>query len=78
MSASDLIYTIANQLVDDPAQIKIQETEDRHGRVLTLEVAEEDRGRIVGRGGKTAQAIRTLLSVFSMKYGERIKLEIKG
>jgi uncharacterized protein len=72
----DLIEYIAKSLVDDPSQVKV--TEDRRGSsvVLELTVAPEDMGRVIGRSGRVANAMRTLLRVSATKKGKRATLDI--
>ncbi len=72
----ELIEYIAKQLVDKPDEVKVTETEER-GRVLIhLEVAEDDYGRVIGKGGRIAQSMRALLKVSAVRSGEYASLEI--
>jgi len=72
----DLIEYIAKSLVDDPSQVKV--TEERRGGsiVLELSVAPEDMGRVIGRSGRVANAMRSLLRVSATKQGKRATLDI--
>ena len=72
----ELIEYIAKSLVDDPSQVKV--SEDRRGSsfVLELSVAPEDMGRVIGRSGRVANAMRTLLRVTATKKGKRATLDI--
>ncbi len=72
----DLIKYIAQSLVDNPEQVKVEEVEGRHTSVLELKVAKEDMGKVIGKKGRTAQAIRTILSAASAKVKKRAVLEI--
>src|ERR1700754_3601323 len=63
-------------LVDHPNDVKITRTEDEMGVLLTLEVNGEDMGKVIGRSGNTAKAIRTLLRVVGMKNNSRVNLKI--
>jgi predicted RNA-binding protein YlqC (UPF0109 family) len=72
----DLIKHIAQSLVDNPEQVKVEEVEGRHTSVLELKVAKEDLGKVIGKKGRTAQAIRTLLNAASAKVKKRTVLEI--
>jgi predicted RNA-binding protein YlqC (UPF0109 family) len=72
----DLIKHIAQALVDNPEQVKVEEVEGRHTSVLELKVAKEDLGKVIGKKGRTAQAIRTLLNAASAKVKKRTVLEI--
>jgi predicted RNA-binding protein YlqC (UPF0109 family) len=72
----DLITKIAQALVDQPEQVSITEIEGRHSSVLELSVAKSDMGLIIGKHGRTAQAIRTVLSAASGNARKRYILEI--
>jgi predicted RNA-binding protein YlqC (UPF0109 family) len=72
----ELIHFIAQALVDHPEGVEVRETES--GRRLELKVAEEDLGRIIGRKGRTAQAMRTLLKVAAGGRGGGPALDIVG
>ena len=72
----DLIHFIAQALVEHPAEIEVHEVES--GRGLQLRVAEDDLGRIIGRKGRTAQAMRTLLKVAEGGRGGGCSLDIVG
>ena len=72
----DLISYIAQALVDFPDKVEISAVEGKHTTVLELRVAKKDMGKIIGRQGRTAQAIRTILSAASGKTRKRHVLEI--
>ena len=72
----ELISHIAQALVDNPEQVTVTEVEGGQMLILELRVAKEDMGKIIGKHGRTAQAIRTLLSAASGKAKKRIVLEI--
>ncbi len=72
----DLIKIIAQALVDHSEQVEVLEVEGKHISVLELKVAKEDIGKIIGKRGRTAQAIRTILSAASAKEKTRAVLEI--
>jgi predicted RNA-binding protein YlqC (UPF0109 family) len=72
----DLIGYIAKALVDFPDEVSVGEVEGRHTTVLERHVAKKDMGKVIGRQGRTAQAIRTILSAASGKTGKRYVLEI--
>lgn len=63
-------------LVDKPDDVKIERTVDEMGVLLTLSVNPEDMGKVIGRKGATAKAIRTLLRVAGMRHNERVNLKI--
>ena len=72
----ELIDYITRSLVDDPTQVQITQT--RHGSQVTVElrVAKEDMGRVIGRSGRVARAMRTLLRVAAGQENKRATLEI--
>jgi len=72
----ELIEYIAKSLVDQLDAVKVTEVEGERTSVIELSVAKEDIGRIIGKQGKTANAIRTLLNAASMKQKKRTILEI--
>ena len=72
----DLIGYIAKALVDLPDKVSVAEIEGNNTNVLELSVAKSDMGKIIGRQGRIAYAIRTILSAVSGKTGRRYVLEI--
>ena len=72
----ELIKFIAEALVDQPDQVKVTEVEGERTSVLELQVAKEDLGKIIGKQGRTARAIRTILAAASAKINKRVVLEI--
>lgn len=70
------LETVVKALVDHPDNVKIDRTVDEMGVLLTLDVHGEDMGKIIGRSGNTAKAIRTLLRVVGMKNDARVNLKI--
>jgi predicted RNA-binding protein YlqC (UPF0109 family) len=72
----DLLVQIVQAVVDNPEQVQVNEIEATHTTVLELRVAKEDMGRIIGKQGRTANAIRVLLNAASGKVGKRYMLEI--
>lgn len=72
----ELVEYVAKSLVDDPSQVTITETTSGNSVVLELHVAPEDMGRVIGRNGRVANALRLLLRVQSAKLGKRVTLEI--
>ena len=71
-----LVELIAKALVDHPDQVRVSEVRGESTAVIELTVAKEDMGKIIGKQGRTAIAIRTLLSNVSTKTGKRFVLEI--
>lgn len=77
MSAmKDLLEEIAKALVDSPEDVRVTEVEGEQTTVLELRVRDDDLGKVIGRQGRTARAIRTLLSAAGMKIHKRFVLEI--
>lgn len=72
----ELIKTIAQALVDTPDSVTVGEIEGEQTSVIELRVAKEDMGKVIGKQGRTAHAMRTILSAASMKYNKRALLEI--
>ena len=72
----ELIEYIAKALVDNPDQVSVTEVDGSQTSVLELKVAKEDLGKIIGKQGRTARAMRTLLSAASAKLKKRTVLEI--
>jgi len=72
----ELIEYIAKALVDHPDQVKVTEIEGERTSVIELSVAKEDLGKVIGKQGKTARAIRTILTAASTKLKKRSVLEI--
>jgi predicted RNA-binding protein YlqC (UPF0109 family) len=71
-----LLEEIAKALVDHPEDVQVAEVEGEQTTVLELRVRSEDLGKVIGRQGRTARAIRTLLSAAGMKVHKRFVLEI--
>ncbi len=71
-----LVETIAKSLVDDPAQVLAAEEMEEDTLVIKLTVAKEDMGRIIGKEGRTAKAIRTILNAVSTKDNKKAILKI--
>ena len=72
----DLIKYIAQALVDSPDQVEVSEVEGSQTSVLELKVLKEDLGKVIGKQGRTARAMRTILSAASAKIKKRTVLEI--
>ncbi len=72
----DLLDLIAKALVDKPEDVRVNQIEGDEATVLELSVAPEDLGKVIGRQGRTARAIRTLLGAGGMKLRRRFVLEI--
>ncbi|HBG65893.1 MAG TPA: RNA-binding protein [Treponema sp.] len=72
----DLIEYIAKSLVDDPNAVSVTESEGERGPVLRLSVSQGDIGKVIGKYGRIAKALRTVLSAYASKDGKRYSLEI--
>ena len=72
----NLINTIARVLVDHPEKVSVTEVEGNQTSVLELRVAKEDLGKVIGKQGRTARAMRTILNAASAKIKKRTALEI--
>jgi predicted RNA-binding protein YlqC (UPF0109 family) len=72
----DLIAYIAKALVDKPEEVVVTEIEGAQTSVIELKVAKEDLGKVIGKQGRTARAMRTILSAASTKINKRSVLEI--
>ena len=71
-----LIEHIAKALVDDPAQVSVNQVEEGGDSVLELTVGANDLGRVIGKQGRTARAMRNLLGAASIRFNKRFTLEI--
>ena len=72
----ELIEYIAKSLVDRPEQVSVMETEGEKTAIIELKVAKEDLGKVIGKMGKTARSMRTILNAAATKIGKRCVLEI--
>ncbi|MBN2717512.1 MAG: KH domain-containing protein [Deltaproteobacteria bacterium] len=76
MSTSELIEYMAKALVDNPEEVVVREIEGEQSSVIELRVAREDLGKVIGKQGRTARAMRTILSAASTKLQKRSVLDI--
>ena len=72
----ELVEYIAKSIVNAPDEVVVTEEEDEHGITLKLQVADEDKGRVIGKQGRIAEAMRTLVRVKAAKAGARAILQI--
>ena len=72
----ELIEFIAKSIVNQPDQVVVTEEQGEEGTVLKLKVADEDKGRVIGKQGRIAEAMRTLIRVKAAKAGTKATLEI--
>ncbi len=73
---SDLLVTMAKALVTNPDAVSVKETERGNTVVLELSVAPDDMGKVIGKGGKRAQAIRTVMKAKYLQTGKRVIVDI--
>ena len=73
----ELVEVIAGALVDDPASVVVTETEDDNQIVLSLTVAPDDMGKVIGRQGRIAKAIRTVVRAAGSKSDKKIMVDIQ-
>lgn len=76
MIEQQFIEYIVKKLVDHPDQVKVERTDDERGVLLQLSVAPDDLGRVIGRGGSTAQSLRSLLRALGIKNNDHYNLKI--
>ena len=72
----DLVQYLAKSLVNDPTAVEVKETQREDTSVFEVKVAKEDLGRVIGRQGRTAKSIRTLLNAAASKSNRKVILEI--
>ena len=73
---TNLVETIARSLVDKPEEVVVTETSDKYGSVIKLSVASEDMGKVIGKQGRIARAIRTVVKAASTAENKRVDVEI--
>jgi predicted RNA-binding protein YlqC (UPF0109 family) len=76
MALKELIQVIAEALVDEPDAVEVHEIEGDHNCLIELRVAKGDIGKVIGKDGRTAQSMRSILSAASTKTGRRAHLDI--
>jgi predicted RNA-binding protein YlqC (UPF0109 family) len=72
----ELVEFIAKSIVDSPNEVVVTEEQDEHGITVKLQVADNDKGRVIGKQGRIAEAMRTLVRVKAAKAGTRAILQI--
>ena len=72
----ELLLYIAKNLVDDPNQVTVTESEGEDGKVLQLHVAPGDMGKVIGRQGRIAKEIRTVVKTVAQRTGEKVTVDI--
>lgn len=76
MQQKEMVEFIAKSLVDNPDEVVVREVEGEQTSVLELSVSKEDLGKVIGKQGRTARAIRTIIGAVSAKTKKRVVLEI--
>jgi hypothetical protein len=74
----DLVLYIAQSLVDNPGVVQVRQIESSRSVIIKLAVAPEDMGKVIGKEGKIAKALRTLISIAAAREGKRATLEIQS
>ncbi|MBM7623545.1 KH domain-containing protein [Sporohalobacter salinus] len=72
----ELVELIARNIVDNPEEVKVNQVEGSKSVILELQVAEEDMGKVIGKQGRIAKAIRTVVKAAATKEGKRVIVEI--
>ena len=72
----ELVAELARRLVDDPGAVRVEEVDEGDTLVLRLHVAEADRGKVIGRQGRIARALRTVVRASGARERRRVRLEI--
>jgi len=76
VAVKELVELIAKSLVDNPDKVKVSQLDGQKSSIIELEVAPEDMGKVIGKQGRNAQAIRLILAAAGMKLKKRVNLEI--
>jgi predicted RNA-binding protein YlqC (UPF0109 family) len=74
----DLVLYVTQSLVDNPQAVQVRQIEGSHSLIIKLAVAPEDMGKVIGKQGKIAKALRTLITVAAARDGKRATLEIQS
>lgn len=73
----ELIKFIAESIVDNPSEVSVKRLEDNNSIIIELSVADEDMGKVIGKRGRIAKAIRTVVNAAAAKEGINVKVDIK-
>ena len=76
--SAELLEQLARRLVDEPDAVRVEQADGPEGTTLRLHVAQDDIGKVIGRQGRMARALRTVLRAAAAADGRRIQLEIDG
>ena len=77
INLQETLVDIAKAIVDNPEEVKVAQTEDEKTITLTLTVAPDDMGMVIGRHGKIAKAIRTVIKAASVNCGKKVSVDIR-
>jgi uncharacterized protein len=77
-ATKDVLEFVAKNIVDDPDAVQVEEVGDDRGSVLHLRVADDDIGKVIGKGGRTARAIRSVVRAAAIREGTHVMVEIEG
>jgi predicted RNA-binding protein YlqC (UPF0109 family) len=72
----ELVEFLARELVDDPDAVSVTESSDQRGTLITVRVAQQDMGKVIGRGGRTAKAIRSVVRAAATRQGVSVHVDI--
>ena len=72
----ELVEIIAKNLVDDPTQVDVSETKEKQATIVKLKVAPDDMGKVIGKNGRIAKALRTVVKAAATKTNEKVVVEI--
>ena len=75
---AELLAWLAKQLVDDPDAVRVEQVEREDATILELYVAPEDRGKVIGRQGRLARSLRTIVRASAVREGRRVLVEVAG
>ncbi|SHF75037.1 hypothetical protein SAMN02746089_02494 [Caldanaerobius fijiensis DSM 17918] len=75
-SLGELVKVIAQALVNDPDSVEVKEVQGEHSIIIELKVAPDDTGKVIGKQGRTAKAIRTIVRTAAIKQNKKVMVEI--
>lgn len=75
---TNLVETIAKSLVDEPKRVSVSQEEASHGNIIKLKVAPNDMGKVIGKQGRIAKALRTVVKAAAIRRNEKVTVEIES
>ncbi|XVG95461.1 KH domain-containing protein [Eubacteriales bacterium KG127] len=75
---TNLVEAIAKSLVDEPQRVSVSQEETSHGKVVTLKVSPDDMGKVIGKQGRIAKALRTVVKAAAIRNNEKVSVEISS